>query len=85
MAAMRLILGATRLDERNDGAANLRVYLKQACQANRRVPKNALRRRFPKEEVRASQWILLTNYARRFSWQILAKCAIANQSQAQEK
>jgi hypothetical protein len=32
---MRLILGATRADKKNDGAANFRVYLKPGCQANR--------------------------------------------------
>jgi hypothetical protein len=35
MAAMRLILGATRPDKKIDGAANFRVYLKQGYQANR--------------------------------------------------
>src|SRR5580692_10178450 len=34
MAAMRLILGATRLDMNNEGAANFRVYLKPRWQAN---------------------------------------------------
>jgi|HubBroStandDraft_6_1064221.scaffolds.fasta_scaffold1913348_2 hypothetical protein len=35
MAAMRLILGATRPDKKIDGAANFRVYLKLGYQANR--------------------------------------------------
>ncbi|HMD09811.1 MAG TPA: hypothetical protein VKH63_19925 [Candidatus Acidoferrum sp.] len=39
---MRLILGATRLDRIYDGAANFRVYLKPARQANGGVPKDAV-------------------------------------------
>src|SRR5271163_31695 len=42
MAAMRLILGATRLDRNIDGAANFRVYLKRARQANGRVPEDVV-------------------------------------------
>jgi hypothetical protein len=38
---MRLILGATRPDKKNVGAANFRVYLKLARQANGGVPKDA--------------------------------------------
>ena len=34
---MRLMLGATRPDTKIDGAANFRVYLKLAHQANRGV------------------------------------------------
>ena len=39
---MRLILGATRPDRYIDGAANFRVYLKPARQANGGVPKDAV-------------------------------------------
>jgi hypothetical protein len=43
---MRLILGATRADTKNVRAANSRVYLKPACQANRPAGKMLGVRRF---------------------------------------
>jgi len=38
------MLSATRPDEKNDGAANFRVYLKQGYQVNRGVLDDAVNR-----------------------------------------
>jgi hypothetical protein len=51
---MRLILGATRADTKNVRAANSRVYLKPACQANRPGRKMLGLRRFYQEKARAA-------------------------------
>jgi hypothetical protein len=61
---MRLILGATRPDTKNARAANFRVYLKPACQANRRQRKKLRARSFCKEKAKAAVDTLLTGSAR---------------------
>jgi|HubBroStandDraft_4_1064222.scaffolds.fasta_scaffold09536_4 hypothetical protein len=51
---MRLILGAKRPDTKNARAANFRVYLKPACQANRAARKMLRVRGFYEERPRAA-------------------------------
>jgi hypothetical protein len=51
---MRLILGAKRPDTKNARAANFRVYLKPACQANRGGRKMLRPRRFYEEKPKAA-------------------------------
>jgi hypothetical protein len=52
---MRLILGATRPGTKNARAANFRVYLKPACQANRGARKMLRVRRIYEEKPRAAK------------------------------
>jgi hypothetical protein len=63
---MRLIVGATRADTKNVRAANSRVYLKPACQANRGARKILRVRPFYEEKARAVVHRLLTNSVRTF-------------------